>query len=94
MSLHYEYPSAIVTMLIVLVKYGKVFLICFVKETQYFFFQAKEAVTEAERRDPTNIFTKFYVFKIAILEGNSDRGINVIYELYLTVNTKNNSLWL
>lgn len=47
------------------------------------------AVAEAEQRDPTNIFTQFYVFKIAVLEGNSDRGINVIYELYLAVNTKN-----
>ncbi|XP_026949390.1 testis-expressed protein 11 [Sagmatias obliquidens] len=42
------------------------------------FDKAKEAVTEAERRDPTNIFTKFYVFRIAILEGNSDRALQAI----------------
>lgn len=46
---------------------------------------------EAERHDPTNIFTQFYVFKIAVLEGNSGRGMNVIYELYLIVNIKNNN---
>lgn len=62
------------------------------KRANISFFQAKEAVIEAERRDPTNIFTQFYVFKIAVLEGNSGRGMNVIYELYLTVNIKNNNL--
>ncbi|XP_058906371.1 testis-expressed protein 11 [Kogia breviceps] len=40
--------------------------------------KAKEAVTEAERYDPTNIFTKFYIFKIAVLEGNSDRALQAI----------------
>ncbi|XP_057393628.1 testis-expressed protein 11 [Balaenoptera acutorostrata] len=42
------------------------------------FDKAKEAVTEAERCDPTNLFTKFYVFKIAVLEGNSDTALQAI----------------
>lgn len=88
MYFHYEYNLAILTMLMILAKYSKVFLKAFVKETQ-FFFQAKEAVAEAEHLDPANIFTHFYLFKIAVLEGNSDRGINVICELHLSVNTKN-----
>ena len=46
-------------------------------------------MAEAEKLDPGNIFTQFYVFKVAILEGNCDSGINVIYEMHLTVNTKN-----
>ncbi|XP_059942479.1 testis-expressed protein 11 [Mesoplodon densirostris] len=40
--------------------------------------KAKEAVTEAERCDPTNIFTKFCIFKIAVLEGNSYRALQAI----------------
>ncbi|XP_064134515.1 LOW QUALITY PROTEIN: testis-expressed protein 11 [Loxodonta africana] len=40
--------------------------------------KAKEAMAEVERCDPTNIFTQFYLLKIEILEGNSDRDINVI----------------
>uniref|UniRef100_A0A2K6F7K4 Protein ZIP4 homolog n=1 Tax=Propithecus coquereli TaxID=379532 RepID=A0A2K6F7K4_PROCO len=43
--------------------------------------KAKETVTEAERRDPTNIFTQFYIFKIAILEENSDRALQAITTL-------------
>uniref|UniRef100_A0A286ZQB4 Protein ZIP4 homolog n=1 Tax=Sus scrofa TaxID=9823 RepID=A0A286ZQB4_PIG len=43
--------------------------------------KAKEAVTEAERCDPTNIFTQFYVFKIAVLEGSSDRALQAITAL-------------
>ncbi|XP_048653188.1 testis-expressed protein 11 [Marmota marmota marmota] len=35
--------------------------------------KAKEAVMKAERQDPTNVFTQFYMFKIAVLESNSDR---------------------
>lgn len=77
------------TMLIILVKYGTVFLIN--KRCNISLFQAKVAVREAERRDPTNIFTHFYIYKIAVLEQNSTRGINVTYELYLTVNTNNNN---
>jgi hypothetical protein len=46
-------------------------------------------MTEAEQQDPTNIFTQFYIFKISVLEDNSDRGINVICELYLAVRIKN-----
>ncbi|XP_004694489.1 PREDICTED: testis-expressed sequence 11 protein [Condylura cristata] len=43
--------------------------------------KAKEAVTEAERHDPENIFTQFYIFKIAVLEGNSDRALQTIATL-------------
>uniref|UniRef100_A0A8C0N0D5 Protein ZIP4 homolog n=1 Tax=Canis lupus familiaris TaxID=9615 RepID=A0A8C0N0D5_CANLF len=43
--------------------------------------KAKEAVIEAEQRDPTNIFTQFYVFKIAVLEGNSGRALQAITTL-------------
>ncbi|XP_058392097.1 testis-expressed protein 11 [Diceros bicornis minor] len=43
--------------------------------------KAKEAVTEAEQRDPANIFTQFYIFKIAVLEGNSDRALQAITTL-------------
>lgn len=53
----------------------------FIKSSQCFSFQAKEAVTEAEQQDPTNIFTQFCIFKIAVMEGNSDRGINGLYVL-------------
>ncbi|XP_008578974.1 PREDICTED: testis-expressed sequence 11 protein-like, partial [Galeopterus variegatus] len=42
---------------------------------------AKEAVTEAERCDPTNIFTQFHIFKIAILEDNSDKALQAITTL-------------
>uniref|UniRef100_A0A8C5L1T0 Protein ZIP4 homolog n=1 Tax=Jaculus jaculus TaxID=51337 RepID=A0A8C5L1T0_JACJA len=40
--------------------------------------KAKEAVTEAERLEPANVFTQFYVFKIAVLEENSDRALQAI----------------
>lgn len=58
----------------------------FIKSTLCFSFQAKEAVTETEQQDPTNIFTQFYIFKIAVMEGNSDRGINA---LCINVNNEN-----
>uniref|UniRef100_A0A6I9LRS4 Protein ZIP4 homolog n=1 Tax=Peromyscus maniculatus bairdii TaxID=230844 RepID=A0A6I9LRS4_PERMB len=40
--------------------------------------KAKEAVTEAEQQDPTNIFTQFCIFKIAVMEGNSDRALQIV----------------
>ncbi|XP_051034986.1 testis-expressed protein 11 [Phodopus roborovskii] len=43
--------------------------------------KAKEAITEAEQQDPTNILTQFYIFKIAIMEGNSDRALQVVSTL-------------
>ncbi|XP_016062913.1 PREDICTED: testis-expressed sequence 11 protein [Miniopterus natalensis] len=43
--------------------------------------KAKEAVAEAEHLDPANIFTHFYLFKIAVLEGNSDRALQAITTL-------------
>ncbi|XP_045394633.1 testis-expressed protein 11 isoform X2 [Lemur catta] len=45
------------------------------------FDKAKVAVTEAEHCDPTNIFTQFYIFKIAILEENPDRALQAITTL-------------
>ncbi|XP_035144365.3 testis-expressed protein 11 [Callithrix jacchus] len=43
--------------------------------------KAKEAVAEAERHDPRNIFTQFYVFKIAVIEGDSERALQAIIAL-------------
>ncbi|CAK6450457.1 unnamed protein product [Pipistrellus nathusii] len=43
--------------------------------------KAKEAVEEAENLDPGNIFTQFYLFKIAVMEGNSDRALQAITTL-------------
>nr|KAF6493113.1 testis expressed 11 [Molossus molossus] len=40
--------------------------------------KAKEAVAEAEQLDPGNTFTQFYLFKIAVLEGNSDKALQTI----------------
>ncbi|XP_073918366.1 testis-expressed protein 11 [Castor canadensis] len=40
--------------------------------------KAKEAMTEAEQQDPTNIFTQFYIFKISVLEDNSDRALQAL----------------
>ena len=57
-----------------------------------FFFQAKDVIIKVAQRDPRNIFTQFYIFKISVVEGNSGRGINVSYKLYLSINTKNNHL--
>ncbi|EHH30826.1 hypothetical protein EGK_20616, partial [Macaca mulatta] len=44
-------------------------------------FEAKEAVAEAERHDPRNVFTQFYIFKIAVIEGNSERALQAIITL-------------
>ncbi|XP_036754202.2 testis-expressed protein 11 [Manis pentadactyla] len=48
--------------------------------------KAKEAMSEAELHDPANIFTQFYIFQIAVLEGNSDRAFQAItaFEDFLT----------
>ncbi|XP_054430208.1 testis-expressed protein 11 [Pteronotus mesoamericanus] len=40
--------------------------------------KAKGAVTEAEQLDPGCIFTQFYMFKIAVLEGNCDSALEAI----------------
>nr|XP_012330464.1 testis-expressed protein 11 [Aotus nancymaae] len=45
------------------------------------FDKAKEAVAEAERHDPRNIFTQFYVFKIAVIEGDSEKALQAIITL-------------
>ncbi|KAF6390942.1 testis expressed 11 [Rhinolophus ferrumequinum] len=43
--------------------------------------KAKEALAEAEQYDPANVFTQFYSFKIAIIDGNSDRALQAITTL-------------
>ncbi|XP_037676758.1 testis-expressed protein 11 [Choloepus didactylus] len=43
--------------------------------------KAKEAVTEAEQHDHTNIFTQFYLFKIAVLEGDTDGALQALATL-------------
>ncbi|XP_046948440.1 testis-expressed protein 11 [Lynx rufus] len=57
--------------------------------------KAKASVREAERRDPINIFTQFYIFKIAVLEQNSTRAlraINTLERLITGVVPKENAL--
>nr|XP_005286124.1 testis-expressed protein 11 [Chrysemys picta bellii] len=40
--------------------------------------KAKEAVKEAERCDPSSIFTQFSVYKVAVLEGNTEKAVEAI----------------
>ncbi|NXA36910.1 TEX11 protein, partial [Eudromia elegans] len=40
--------------------------------------KAKEAVKEAERCDPNSIFTRFSVYKIAVLENNTDKAVEEV----------------
>ncbi|MBN3297511.1 TEX11 protein, partial [Amia calva] len=40
--------------------------------------KAKEAIKEAERCDPESIFTQFSVYKIAILENNTERALEAV----------------
>ncbi|XP_042830227.1 testis-expressed protein 11 isoform X1 [Panthera tigris] len=61
----------------------------------FFKFLARASVREAERHDPTNIFTQFYIFKIAVLEQNSTRAlraINTLEKLITGVVPKENAL--
>ncbi|NWH61372.1 TEX11 protein, partial [Geococcyx californianus] len=43
--------------------------------------KAKEAVKEAERCDPNSIFTKFSVYKIAVMEKDSDKAVEAVIEM-------------
>uniref|UniRef100_A0A8C3QUD0 Protein ZIP4 homolog n=1 Tax=Cyanoderma ruficeps TaxID=181631 RepID=A0A8C3QUD0_9PASS len=43
--------------------------------------KAKEAVKQAERCDPNSIFTKFSVYKIAVMENDTDKGTCSIYKM-------------
>ncbi|NXH15528.1 TEX11 protein, partial [Bucco capensis] len=43
--------------------------------------KAKEAVKEAERCDPDSIFTKFSVYKIAVMEKDTDKAVEAVIEL-------------
>jgi len=36
--------------------------------------KAKEAVEEAARIDPNNIFTQFSIYKIAVMMNNTEKG--------------------
>ncbi|NWH79539.1 TEX11 protein, partial [Piaya cayana] len=43
--------------------------------------KAKEAVKEAERCDPNSIFTKFIVYKIAVMEKDTDKAVETIIKM-------------
>ncbi|XP_064319092.1 testis-expressed protein 11 isoform X2 [Phalacrocorax carbo] len=43
--------------------------------------KAKEAVKEAERCDPNSIFTKFSVYKIAVMEKDTDKAVEAVIEM-------------
>ncbi|KAM9600644.1 testis-expressed protein 11 isoform 2-T2 [Morphnus guianensis] len=43
--------------------------------------KAKEAVKEAERCDPNSIFTKFCVYKIAVMEKDTDKAVEAVIEM-------------
>ncbi|XP_053931638.1 testis-expressed protein 11 isoform X3 [Cuculus canorus] len=43
--------------------------------------KAKEAVKEAERCDPSSIFTKFSVYKIAVMEKDTDKAVEAVIEM-------------
>ncbi|XP_068267974.1 LOW QUALITY PROTEIN: testis-expressed protein 11 [Nyctibius grandis] len=43
--------------------------------------KAKEAVKEAERCDPNSIFTKFNVYKIAVMEKDTDKAVEAVIEM-------------
>ncbi|XP_032847719.2 testis-expressed protein 11 isoform X2 [Tyto alba] len=43
--------------------------------------KAKEAVKEAERCDPNSIFTKFSIYKIAVMEKDTDKAVETVIEM-------------
>ncbi|NXU47153.1 TEX11 protein, partial [Turnix velox] len=43
--------------------------------------KAKEAVKEAERCDPNSIFTKFSVYKIAVMDKDTDKAVEAVIEM-------------
>ncbi|NXK85883.1 TEX11 protein, partial [Formicarius rufipectus] len=43
--------------------------------------KAKEAVKEAERCDPNSIFTKFSLYKIAVMENDTDKAVEAVIEM-------------
>ncbi|NXV46261.1 TEX11 protein, partial [Uria aalge] len=43
--------------------------------------KAKEAVKEAKRCDPNSIFTKFSVYKIAVMEKDTDKAVETVIEM-------------
>ncbi|NWW52204.1 TEX11 protein, partial [Pedionomus torquatus] len=43
--------------------------------------KAKEAVKEAERCDPNSIFTKFSVYKIAVMEKDTEKAVEAVIEM-------------
>ncbi|XP_032745282.1 testis-expressed protein 11 [Rattus rattus] len=47
--------------------------------------KAKEALAEAEQQDPTNIFTQYYIFKIAILDGEAYRALQIVSALKISM---------
>ncbi|NWU60177.1 TEX11 protein, partial [Pterocles burchelli] len=43
--------------------------------------KAKEAAKEAERCDPNSIFTKFSVYKVAVMEKDADKAVEAVIEM-------------
>ncbi|OXB79683.1 UNVERIFIED_CONTAM: hypothetical protein H355_011069 [Colinus virginianus] len=43
--------------------------------------KAKEAVKEAERCDPNSIFTQFSIYKIAVMENDTEKAVEAIVEM-------------
>ncbi|NXV09733.1 TEX11 protein, partial [Cettia cetti] len=43
--------------------------------------KAKEAVKQAQRCDPNSIFTKFSVYKIAVMENDTDKAVEAVIEM-------------
>ncbi|KFP33581.1 Testis-expressed sequence 11 protein, partial [Colius striatus] len=43
--------------------------------------KAKEAVKEAERCDPDSIFTKFNIYKIAVMEKHTEKAVEAVIEM-------------
>nr|XP_030128872.1 testis-expressed protein 11 isoform X4 [Taeniopygia guttata] len=43
--------------------------------------KAKEAIKQAERCDPSSIFTKFSVYKIAMLENDTEKAMEAVIEM-------------
>ncbi|NXJ79280.1 TEX11 protein, partial [Trogon melanurus] len=43
--------------------------------------KAKEAAKEAERCDPNSIFTKFSIYKIAVMEKDTDKAVEAVIEM-------------
>ncbi|XP_055421735.1 testis-expressed protein 11 [Bubalus kerabau] len=52
------------------------------------FDKAKDVIIKVAQRDPRNIFTQFYIFKISVVEGNSGRALQAIFSLEYLLTTE------